>query len=556
MTVKISNVWSNWANSSNKFTGFGLHVNATAFANQSNVILVDFNGVNYMRLDSNGYCWIYDPIAIAAFETANAAGGGGAGIAIAAFLQANTAYNQANNAYVRANGAWTQANSVGTSGNLYAVSVGNSGNLYAQQVGTAGNNYAITMDTAGNLYSEQIGTAGNNFHNAIHTAQNLYSQQIGTAGNLVASALATAGNAYTANAFSVANNAYTNAIAAFAKANTGSGSSVNVGDTTPPENSNGALWWDTEVGRLFIYYYDGDSGQWVEASPASNGSSSSSVDAFNQANAAFNQANAAYDTANAAGGGGVAAAFNQANAAYNQANAAFNQANTGSGSVNVGGTTPPGTSNGALWWDINTGTLYIYYNDGDSSQWVPASPVPSLTADATPFNQANTAYNQANAAYQKANVEYNYLASQTGAAANLNFTNIPANANCIELLISDLSVNVGTVVQVQVGSGGINTTGYRAYGSVTGTGYNYATGFPFLYTTTSLAAYHFHGKITIDRFTGNTYVATGTAGSNGVVWFHISGGSVNLNGPITDIRISASSITNWFDAGSVVVRYS
>ena len=37
------------------------------------------------------------------------------------------------------------------------------------------------------------------------------------------------------------------------------------------------------------------------------------------------------------------------------------------------GETPPNTptpNEGELWWESDTGDLYIYYNDGDSSQWV------------------------------------------------------------------------------------------------------------------------------------------------------------------------------------------
>jgi hypothetical protein len=55
---------------------------------------------------------------------------------------------------------------------------------------------------------------------------------------------------------------------------------------------------------------------------------------------------------------------------------------TGSaGSGGGGGTsvtlsaTPPGSANtGDLWWSSETGSLYVYYNDGDSSQWVTTSP--------------------------------------------------------------------------------------------------------------------------------------------------------------------------------------
>jgi hypothetical protein len=40
--------------------------------------------------------------------------------------------------------------------------------------------------------------------------------------------------------------------------------------------------------------------------------------------------------------------------------------------------TPPGSpSVGNLWWESDSGVLYIYYNDGTSSQWVPATVNPN-----------------------------------------------------------------------------------------------------------------------------------------------------------------------------------
>ena len=44
--------------------------------------------------------------------------------------------------------------------------------------------------------------------------------------------------------------------------------------------------------------------------------------------------------------------------------------------VTVGDNPPIGagtTNNGELWWESDTGDLYVYYNDGDSAQWVMAN---------------------------------------------------------------------------------------------------------------------------------------------------------------------------------------
>ena len=46
-------------------------------------------------------------------------------------------------------------------------------------------------------------------------------------------------------------------------------------------------------------------------------------------------------------------------------------------------TAPINPPDGALWWETDTGNLYIRYNDGDSSQWVPAMAVPIAPVPAT-----------------------------------------------------------------------------------------------------------------------------------------------------------------------------
>jgi hypothetical protein len=47
----------------------------------------------------------------------------------------------------------------------------------------------------------------------------------------------------------------------------GGGSPVIISNTAPVDPSPGDLWWDSEIGVLFIYYDDGDSSQWVESTP-------------------------------------------------------------------------------------------------------------------------------------------------------------------------------------------------------------------------------------------------------------------------------------------------
>lgn len=68
----------------------------------------------------------------------------------------------------------------------------------------------------------------------------------------------------------------------------GGGASVTVSDTPPAGPSDGNLWWNSNTGIAFIYYNDGSSSQWVELSPKSVSSSSSSGSASSDEIIAFN----------------------------------------------------------------------------------------------------------------------------------------------------------------------------------------------------------------------------------------------------------------------------
>ena len=49
------------------------------------------------------------------------------------------------------------------------------------------------------------------------------------------------------------------------------------------------------------------------------------------------------------------------------------QAGDGENVVFVSATAPVSPVNGKMWWNTDTGTMFIWYNDGNSGQWVPAT---------------------------------------------------------------------------------------------------------------------------------------------------------------------------------------
>ena len=90
----------------------------------------------------------------------------------------------------------------------------------------------------------------------------------------------------------------------------GGGGGVTISSTAPADPSDGDLWWDSDDGKLFVYYTDGDSSQWVDAAGPS---------------------------------------------------------------VAVQSTAPTGYE-GQLWLDDTDGSMYVYYTDpgGGSSSWIGA----------------------------------------------------------------------------------------------------------------------------------------------------------------------------------------
>lgn len=100
---------------------------------------------------------------------------------------------------------------------------------------------------------------------------------------------------------------------------TGGGGSalVPTQDTPPATPLDGQLWWESDSGQMFIWYDDGTSAQWVQVTGGGGGSS----------------------------GGGSAL-------------------------VPIQDAPPDAPDPGQLWWESDTGDLYLWFDDGNTQQWV------------------------------------------------------------------------------------------------------------------------------------------------------------------------------------------
>ena len=123
-------------------------------------------------------------------------------------------------------------------------------------------------------------------------------------------------------------------------------------DTTPPANpANGTLWYDTSVHALKVYNETDD--VWVYSIVGGEALAADPTTYLTEGKLYWNTADKelkAYD-----GTEWVTA--------------------SGGGSISVGETPPSPADQGDLWWESDTGILYIYYGPdaGGTSQWVQAA---------------------------------------------------------------------------------------------------------------------------------------------------------------------------------------
>ena len=143
------------------------------------------------------------------------------------------------------------------------------------------------------------------------------------------------------------------------------GGIVAISPTPPTDPSQGDLWWNSQDGRLFVYYDDGNTAQWVDANPAGSGStpviiSSTAPVSVSPGALWWNDQDGRlfvyYDDGNTAQWVDTSPSAG------------------GDALVIISSTPPVNVAPGALWWNDEDGRLFVFYNDGNTAQWVDTSP--------------------------------------------------------------------------------------------------------------------------------------------------------------------------------------
>ena len=147
------------------------------------------------------------------------------------------------------------------------------------------------------------------------------------------------------------------------------------------------------------------------------------------------------------------------------------------------------------------------------------------------------------------------VASTSG--TSIDFTGIPSWVKRITILLHRVSTTGTVPLLYQLGtSGGIVTTGYVSSGSFQGTsqgGLQSTSG--LLNAAGGAVADTSVGITTICSFGGNTWVSSSVSGDGTADFTKIGGGSITLGGTLDRVRITTTTGTPTFDAGSINILY-
>jgi hypothetical protein len=138
---------------------------------------------------------------------------------------------------------------------------------------------------------------------------------------------------------------------------------------------------------------------------------------------------------------------------------------------------------------------------------------------------------------------------------SIDFTGIPSWVKRITVMFNAVSASGTSILQIQLGSGSVQTTGYVAAAANDVTGTTLTSGFP-INDVSSAAAETRYGTGTFSLVGSNIWVGNGTihtpSGNSAIINF---AGGVTLSGALDRVRITTVNGTDTFDAGSINILY-
>lgn len=143
------------------------------------------------------------------------------------------------------------------------------------------------------------------------------------------------------------------------------------GPEPPPDPVNGMTWWESDSGNSFVFYDDGNSQQWVPSHVGvGNDASGTKIhDGMGPPDIFVGDVGDYYIDTDS----GIMYGPKQSDGFWPVAIDGSGGGGTATGLVYIGDSPPLNPVAGVQWWESDTGVLYIWYDDGNSAQWVVSS---------------------------------------------------------------------------------------------------------------------------------------------------------------------------------------
>lgn len=145
----------------------------------------------------------------------------------------------------------------------------------------------------------------------------------------------------------------------------------------------------------------------------------------------------------------------------------------------------------------------------------------------------------------------------TASGTAVDFTGIPSWAKRVTVMFASVSTTGTVDVIVQLGSSTIQTSGYVAQSWAGGSGNvgrTITAGFP-IDSGSEGSTDSRHGALVLVNMTGNVWVGFGNVGRGVSDAVNALSGSVALSGALDRLRITTSTGTQTFDAGTINIMY-
>lgn len=218
--------------------------------------------------------------------------------------------------------------------------------------------------------------------------------------------------------------------------------------------------------------------------------------------------------------------------------------NIGGGAA-ISDNAPANPGAGDLWWNSTDGNLYVFYDDGNTAQWV------DVTGVGNNIGVPDGSITPAKLAQPLTLM----TAKNSTSGTSIDFTSIPSWVKRVTVMFSGVSTNGAANILVQLGAGSIVSSGYVSTSTlIFGGSLSFTSSTAGVVVFNNSSGYIHYGSITFNLVGANTWVAAGLITNATNYTAQIAGG-VTLSGALDRLRITTANGTDAFDAGSVNVLY-